>query len=153
MKRNLLLAVAAIFILLQYFPATPAKSNPPTDPARTFAATMKPPEAVHAILRRACFDCHSHETVWPWYADVAPISWAVRNHVMDGRKHLNFSEWLKPGERVFSSWSDLEDVCKAVREKSMPLAGYDWVHGRAKLSNAERQAVCRWTDATIAAAK
>ena len=151
MKKNIFLAIAALAILIQFFPA-PAKSNPATDPARTFAAAMKPPRPVQEILTRACADCHSNETKWPWYADVAPVSWPVRNHVIDGRKHLNFSEWLKPGETTFTSWSDLEDVCKVLREKSMPLLGYDWLHSPAKLSEVDRQTVCAWVDATIGGA-
>ncbi|MFN0101900.1 MAG: heme-binding domain-containing protein [Bryobacteraceae bacterium] len=151
MKKKLLLAVAAVFVIIQFFPPAPAKTNPPVDPARTFASVMKPPPQVQNILRRACADCHSNETRWPWYADVAPISWPVRNHVIDGRKHLNFSEWLKPGETTFSGWSDLEDICKVLRDKSMPLLGYDWMHSQATLSGADRQTVCAWVDTALAA--
>ena len=153
MKTRLLLGIAAAFILIQFFPAPPAKTNPVTDPARTFPAVMKPSPEVDGILRRACYDCHSNETVWPWYSDVAPVSWVIRNHVLDGRKHLNFSEWLKPGETSFTQWSDVEDMCKSVRERTMPIAGYDWTHGGAKLSGTDRQTVCRWTEAALAAAR
>ena len=146
MKKLLLLA--AVAALIQFIPAPP-KTNPQSDPARTFAAVMKPPAAVQNILQRACFGCHSNETIWPWYAHVAPVSWLVRKHVEDGRKHINFSEWLKPGETSFSNWSDLEDICKAVRDKTMPLPYYDWIHPQAKLSAADRQTVCRWVDAAI----
>lgn len=149
MKKKLLIAIAAIAVIIQFFPPTPAKTNPPVDPARTFVASMKPPKPVNDILRRACYDCHSNETTWPWYADVAPLSWTVRDHVMQGRKHLNFSEWLKPGETTFSEWSDLEDLCQVLKDKSMPIAGYDWVHANAKLSDADRQAVCTWVDTAI----
>ncbi|MSV31536.1 MAG: cytochrome C [Bryobacterales bacterium] len=147
MKKLLLLA--AVAALIQFAPAPP-KTNPQSDPARTFAAVMKPPAAVQNIFHRACFDCHSNETIWPWYASVAPVSWPVRKHVEDGRKHINFSEWLKPGETNFTAWSDLEDICKAVREKTMPLPYYDWLHPQAKLSAADRQTVCQWVDTAIA---
>jgi hypothetical protein len=152
MKKKLLLAVAALFVVIQFFPRQPAKTNPPVDPARTFAAVMKPPQNVRNILRHACFDCHSNETQWPWYAGVAPFSWLVRRHVEDGRKHVNFSEWLKPEETAFTSWSDLEDVCKVLRDKSMPLPGYDWLHPHAKLSDSDRLSVCTWVDAAISGA-
>lgn len=152
MKKRLLLA-AALFVVIQFLPLAPAKTNPPVDPARTFTAVMKPPPAVSAILQRACVDCHSNETKWPWYADVAPVSWPVRRHVADGRKHLNLSEWLQPGETSFSSWSDLEDICTAVKEKTMPLAGYDWMHPEAKLTDADRQAICQWVDSALGGAK
>ena len=153
MKKKLLLAAAAVFALIQFFPPAPDKTNPPIDPARTLASAMKPPQAVHRIFERACFDCHSNETKWPWYADVAPVSWIIRQHVIDGREHLNFSEWLKPGETKFTSWSDLEDICKAVQNNSMPLFGYDWVHSSAKLAPADRQAICAWVNSAIANAR
>jgi len=152
MKKKSLLGMLASFVLIQFVPA-PAKTNPPADPARSFTAAMKPSEGVQSILKRACYDCHSNETIWPWYAHVAPVSWIVRQHVDDGRRHLNFSEWLKPGETSFTSWSDLEGVCKVLREKSMPLPGYDWVHREAKVSHADEQAVCAWVDRAISGAK
>ena len=147
MKKLLLLA-AALAVIIQFIPAPP-KTNPQSDPARAFSAVMKPPAAVQNIFHRACFDCHSNETIWPWYANIAPVSWPVRKHVEDGRKHINFSEWLKPGEPSFSNWSDLEAICKAVREKTMPLPYYDWLHPQAKLSAEDRQTVCQWVDAAI----
>jgi len=141
MKKKIVLGLAAFGVLIQLLPA-PAKTNPPTDPARTFAATMKPPAAVQNIFNRACRDCHSNETQWPWYANVAPVSWPVRNHVNEGRKHLNFSEWL-------NDWSTLEDICKSVRENTMPLPYYDWMHPEAKLTPAERASVCEWVDSKL----
>jgi hypothetical protein len=111
---------------------------------------MKPPQPVSAILDRACLDCHSNETKWPWYSNIAPVSWLVRSHVDEGRKHLNLSEWLKPDETAFSSWSDLEGVCTSVRDGNMPLPYYDWLHPEAKLSPADRQALCAWVNNAIA---
>jgi hypothetical protein len=152
MKSKLLLALPALAVLIQFVPA-PAKTNPPVDPARTFLAVMKPPPDVQSLLQRACADCHSNETKWPWYADVAPISWPVRNHVLDGRRHLNLSEWLKPGETSFSNWSDLEDLGKAVANNSMPLFGYDWMHPEARLTQAERNRLAQWADSAIGGPK
>ncbi len=152
MKKKLLLAIPVVAVAIQLIPA-PAKTNPPIDPARTFATVMKPPPDVQAVLQRACADCHSNETKWPWYADIAPISWPVRKHVVDGRKHLNLSEWLKPGETKFSDWSQLEDIGKAVLDKSMPLYGYDWMHAEAKLTAVEREAIAKWADSAIGGPK
>ena len=78
--KKLLLLGAAVAALIQFIPAPP-KTNPQSEPARTFAVSMKPPAVVQNILQRACFDCHSNETKWPWYADVAPVAWPVRKHV------------------------------------------------------------------------
>ena len=148
MRKKLALLALTAFLAIQLVPA-PAADNPPSDPNRAFHTVMQPPPDVHAILRRACYDCHSNETKWPWYAYVAPVSWPVRDHVLKGRKHLNFSEWLKPGEKQFTSWSDLEEIAQSVADQSMPLPGYDLMHPEAKLTPAERETVSRWADAAI----
>ncbi len=81
-----LLAVAIQLIRL-------SKTNPPEDPAQTIEAKLKVDPPVAAILQRGCQDCHSNRTVWPWYSNVAPVSWMVIHHVNEGRERMNFSEW------------------------------------------------------------
>jgi hypothetical protein len=148
MRKKLALLALTVFLALQLVPA-PAAGNPPSDPNRAFHTVMQPPPEVLSILRRACYDCHSNETKWPWYAFVAPVSWPVRDHVVKGRKHLNFSEWLKPGEKQFTTWSDLEEIAQTVADKSMPLEGYDLMHPEAKLTPAERKLISQWADSAI----
>ena len=150
MKKKFLLTIPLLAIALQFVPA-PAKTNPPVDPTRSFDTVMKPPPEVRDILRRACYDCHSDETKWPWYADVAPVSWPVRKHVVDGRRHLNFSQWLKPGETKYSSWSEFEEIGISVLDKRMPIPGYDLMHPEAKLTQAERETIAKWVDGAIGA--
>jgi hypothetical protein len=150
MKKKILLTIPLLAIALQFVPA-PAKTNPPADPARSFDTVMKPPPEVRDILRRACYDCHSNETKWPWYADIAPVSWPVRKHVVDGRRHLNFSQWLKAGETKYTAWSDFEEIGISVLDKSMPIPGYDLMHPEAKLTQAERELVAKWVDTAIGA--
>jgi uncharacterized membrane protein len=150
MKKKILLTIPLLAIALQFVPA-PAKTNPPVDPTRSFDTVMKPPPEVRDILRRACYDCHSDETKWPWYADVAPVSWPVRKHVVDGRRHLNFSQWLKAGETKYTAWSDFEEIGISVLDKSMPIPGYDLMHPEAKLTQAERELIAKWVDMAIGA--
>jgi uncharacterized membrane protein len=150
MKKKILLTIPLLAIALQFVPA-PAKTNPPVDPTRSFDTVMKPPPEVRDILRRACYDCHSDETKWPWYADVAPVSWPVRKHVVDGRRHLNFSQWLKAGETKYTAWSDFEEIGISVLDKSMPIPGYDLMHPEAKLTQAERELIAKWVDTAIGA--
>jgi uncharacterized membrane protein len=150
MKKKILLTIPLLAIALQFVPA-PAKTNPPVDPTRSFDTVMKPPPEVRDILRRACYDCHSDETKWPWYADVAPVSWPVRKHVVDGRRHLNFSQWLKAGETKYTTWSDFEEIGISVLDKSMPIPGYDLMHPEAKLTQAERELIAKWVDTAIGA--
>jgi len=90
--------------------------------------------ATRALARRACFDCHSNETVWPWYSHVAPVSWLVLHDVEDGRHSMNFSEWDKPQD-------DADHAAKMVNRGKMPLKKYLLLHPDARLSNAERDSL------------
>jgi hypothetical protein len=91
---------------------------------------------------RACFDCHSNTTHWPWYSNVAPVSWFVQRHVEEGREALNFSEWQRPQKEASES-------AEAVLEGEMPLGSYALLHSTARLSPPERQALARGLAASI----
>lgn len=141
--RRALLAVVLFLVVAQF--AGPQRTNPPVDPAETLEASGAAPAPVVAIVRRACFNCHSHETEWPLYAHVAPVSWLVIGHVDEGREHLNFSRWGRypPLERA----DLLDDACKLVRSGDMPLPSYRLLHREARLSASEIAALCEWTQA------
>ena len=94
LKTTILLAAGAL-VVMQFF--RPERANPSTDASASFEAVAKPSPEVVASLKRACYDCHSNQTVWPWYSNVAPVSWLIANDVKEGRAHLNFSEWTRPG--------------------------------------------------------
>lgn len=125
----------------------PERTNPPIDPARTIERRHPPTPAAAAVLERACRDCHSNRTVWPWYSNVAPVSWWVIDHVNHGRTHLNFSEWSSlPPDRVEPI---LDGICEQSRKRTMPLPSYTWIHWSARLSDADAQALCDWTRAVL----
>lgn len=90
---------------------------------------------------RACFDCHSNETTWPWYSNVAPISWLTQRDVDEGRAELNFSEWNRPQKT--------DDIVKSVQEGEMPPAIYYPTHPDANLPAGERQALIQGLTATF----
>ena len=146
MKKKLLIAAVVLMAVIQFVPAAPPKSNPPSDAGRGFEQVMKPPPSVAAILKRACYDCHSNETKWPAYSYVAPVSWLVQKHVADGRKQLNFSEWLLPEEKEFSDWSGFEKICTEVNAGNMPMSGYVKLHPDAALSEGDSKTVCGWVN-------
>jgi len=123
----------------------PARANPPVDPAKTLASSGEAPTAVVASLDRACHDCHSSNTDWPWYTNVAPISWWIVHHVNDGRREVSFSDWADLDPRRKSK--KLGDICDQVQRKEMPMTSYLLIHREADLSDAERQAICDWTKA------
>ena len=142
-----LLVLAAAAVVIQF--ARPPRTNPPVDPAQTLAATVTVPADVQAILDRSCNDCHSNRTVWPWYSHIAPISWRLSEHVKDGRKELNFSEFgtYTAKRRAHK----LEELCHEVRDKKMPLKDYLLLHPEAKLSDDDRTRLCEWTEELLAA--
>ena len=143
----ILLAVAAAVTV--QFVRRPVRTNPATDPARALAAHLAVPPPVAGILDRACGDCHSHQTRWPWYSRVAPASWLVVEHVDHGRRHLNFSDWTGPGQE--RAQDPLHAICKEVSSGHMPLSSYLWLHPEARLSPTDVEAVCGWTSSARSA--
>ncbi len=120
--------LAAIgFIAIQFIPVD--RTNPPV----TREIAWNSPET-RALTQRACFDCHSNETVWPFYAYIAPMSLMLAGHVADGRDQLNFSEWDGRNE-------DYEDLMEVVTSGKMPLPNYLLLHPAARLSEDEKQAL------------
>jgi len=141
------LAVVLFLVAAQFI--RPELTNPPVNPDATFEAIAKPQPAAASIMKRACYDCHSNNTVWPWYSQVAPVSWLVADDVNEGRAHLNFSEWGLLGPEV--SQKRLEAVCKEVKGGEMPLMQYLLIHSEAKLTPEEINTVCNATALSAAA--
>ena len=144
--RGVLLVAAVTAMGIQFL--RPARTNPPADPARSVHASVEVPAEVAAILDRACRDCHSNETRWPWYSNVAPVSWFVIDHVNHARSHLNFSQWNSAhAPRTVPDADDLLGaICKEVTAGAMPLRSYTWIHRGAQLTPAEIRSLCIWTD-------
>ncbi|MGK7311036.1 MAG: heme-binding domain-containing protein, partial [Candidatus Longimicrobiales bacterium M2_2A_002] len=103
------------------------------------------------VLEGACYDCHSFQTDWPWYAYVAPAKWLVRDHVAEGRSELNFTAWnrLSLEDRPHK----LEEIAEEVEEEHMPLRGYLILHPEARLTDADRELLVEWALAASAAAE
>jgi hypothetical protein len=145
----ILVAAVALFGLVQCF--NPPRANPPVVPGRDLLATNPPPPEVAALLRHACYDCHSNETKWPWYSRVAPVSWLVANDVVHGRERLNFSEW--PRELPDRAARRLERISENVEYKDMPPAKYTLMHPEARLTAGQRQQLMQWADQEAARLK
>jgi len=138
------LGLAGLLLIAQAF--NPARTNPPVIPGGDITATNPPPPEVTALLHKACYDCHSQETTWPWYAHISPVSWLVADDVYEGRKHLNFSQWphSDPGHAA----RKLDHISEALDDKDMPPAKYTLIHGNARLTEVQRQLLITWADAT-----
>ncbi|MGZ5436867.1 MAG: heme-binding domain-containing protein [Pyrinomonadaceae bacterium] len=137
----IVLALAAVGIQF----VRPARTNPPLEPAQTLEAHTQMTPEVAKIFERSCNDCHSNRTTWPWYTNVAPVSWWTIDHVTHGRSHLNYSEWGKL-ERPDQEKS-LQEICDEVLDGKMPLPSYLPMHPQARLSEQDKKVLCDWTEA------
>jgi hypothetical protein len=128
----------AVLVLIQLVPGQ--RVNPPVE------ADVAASAPVRAVLRRACYDCHSNETVWPWYSRVAPVSWMLERDVREGRREVNFSTWNRydAARRVKLA----RKIWKEVAEGDMPPWVYAVVHGPAKLTEQDRVILRAWTTAS-----
>jgi hypothetical protein len=134
MKLKIGVALVCAFLLAQLFPVR--RENPPVEsevPAST---------EVRRILRDACYDCHSHETRWPWYSHVAPFSWLVAHDVSNAREHLDFSAWERYDAR--EQRKKLEEVWEEVEEGEMPLWYYLLLHPEARLGEDDERRLRAW---------
>jgi hypothetical protein len=134
------LAAAALLTLIVVQFVQPDRFTPPVNPAAAFESVARPSAELAAVVARACRDCHSYETVWPWYGRVAPVSWLVANDVQAGRAHLNFSEWSFLSPEM--SRAKLSQACQEVRRGDMPLWQYKLMHPAARLSAADIESFC-----------
>lgn len=136
------IVLAVGFVAIQF--VRPARTNPAIDESQTVNSITHVTPEVTAILDRSCRDCHSNKTVWPWYTQIAPVSWWLSNHVNEGRHNLNLSEWGKlPRDRQDRK---LRQMCDEVTEGQMPLSSYLPVHPAARLSEQDKKTLCDWTE-------
>lgn len=136
-----LIAVVVIAAVAQFI--RPDLTNPPILADKTLEATTTVPPNVTAVLQRSCNDCHTNSTSYPWYSQITPVSWWLKNHVEHGREHLNFSIWNTYETKRRAR--KLEEVCEQVESREMPLPSYTRAHRDAPLSDTEIKTLCDWS--------
>jgi Haem-binding domain len=130
---------------IQLLPA-PSRTNPPVSRDKTIEARLNVTPQVDALLHRACINCHSHETAWPWYGRVAPFSWMLGRDVNAARTAMNLSQWTpNPAEQI----AYLTAACANLEGGRMPPAGYRLMHPEARVTPAEAKTFCAWTKTRI----
>lgn len=142
-------AVVLVFALglIQLFQID--KTNPEIKESETIDSVVAVPPDVKIILGKACNDCHTNNTRYPWYSYIQPNGWWMRSHIEDGRRHLNLSIFATYDAKKRSK--KLEEICDEVRSGEMPLPSYTWIHRDAVLSSGERDALCEWANKAAAA--
>lgn len=144
--KKVALALLVIFVLMQFY--RPEKNSAQGDHTATFIAETNPSTEVKTILVQTCYDCHSDNTEYPWYNNIAPVSYWLADHVKHGKGHLNFSAW----EEYDTKKKDhkLEEVIEMVEKGEMPLKEYTWTHEEARLTEQQREDIIEWAKRTRA---
>ncbi|MCL4394793.1 MAG: heme-binding domain-containing protein [Chloroflexi bacterium] len=122
---GLVLGGRLVFVAIQFIPYGRDHTNPPVQSEPNWGSPQ-----TRALAVRACFDCHSNQSVWPWYSNIAPISWLIQRDVDQGRRRLNFSEW--------NGFGETRDVTRVVQRGEMPQWYYVLIHPQANLSPSEK---------------
>ena len=143
MRRLITITIVAAFVFLTIQLIPVSRTNPP------ITQDVAAPPDVEMVLRRGCYDCHSNETRWPWYAHLAPVSWLVIHDVNRGRRQVNFSTWDKYSDDPGTVIRKLKGIAKMSGNGKMPLWYYLAEHPTARLTRADRELVARWVSGTI----
>lgn len=133
--KKILIVLLMVFIIIQFFPID--KTNPITNEGMDFLKIKNTPEPIAKLIRNSCYDCHSNETKYPFYSNLQPVAWLLKNHIDEGRKELNFSTFAtyEPKRQAHK----LEEATEYVEQKNMPLESYTLGHSDAKLSDEQRK--------------
>lgn len=141
MKTKILIALAVILVVIQFFRPEKNLSDDNTNHVSTRYAMS---DSVKTILAVACNDCHSNRTEYPWYSNIQPVAWWLNNHIEDGKRHLNFSDFTS--SKISRQNHKFEETIEVLEEGEMPLASYTWfgLHSQANLSDAENKTLIHW---------
>ncbi len=141
--KNVFLVLVVLFLLLQFYPRAP--KNDTGTSAFQISTVLPVPAHVGKVLKNSCYDCHSNTTNYPWYAMIQPVSWWLNDHISEGKKELNFSEFAN--YTLSKQYRKLEEIKDEVQENKMPLESYTIIHGGAKLLPDDKNLLVTWVEA------
>ena len=140
MKRKIFIGIVALLVLIQFI--RPARNQSSTASPNDITAKFAVPADVKQILDKACYDCHSNNTYYPWYSNIQPVGWWLQWHVNEGKHELNFNEFTSyPAKKQDHK---MEEVMETVKKGEMPMDSYTWMHDEAKLTEQEKQTLINW---------
>ena len=138
--KKIVIVIIGLLLISQLFRIN--KTTKPVDTTTDFISVTQANSEIASILKTSCYDCHSNQPVYPWYTNIAPLSWWIKNHINEGSEHLNFSEWgtykLKRKDHK------LEECLEMIEEGEMPMSSYTLIHGNAKLNDAQKTLLINW---------
>ncbi|MFP5040007.1 heme-binding domain-containing protein [Parasediminibacterium sp. JCM 36343] len=142
--KKIILALGIFFIAVQFMQSVRNKSGQVllTDFAKVYAV----PNNVQSILQNACYDCHSNNTVYPWYANIQPVGWIMKRHIDNGKEKLNFSTFGSYSSR--RQISKMKGISGQIKDDAMPISSYKMMHNKANLSKEEKALIMDWMNKT-----
>ncbi len=144
MIRKILLVLLIALIVIQFF--RPEKNVSPGKQQLSISNAYPIPSDVAPILEKACYDCHTNNSRYPWYSKIQPVAWWLDNHIREGKSHLNLDEFLSYSAKKQDH--KMEEVIETVKENVMPLDSYTWTHHDARLTQKEKETIVSWADQT-----
>jgi hypothetical protein len=145
MVKKILLVLLVVLVIIQFF--RPKKNISTTNSTNDITTIATVPGDVQTILNKACYDCHSNNTRYPWYAEIQPVAWWLNDHVQDGKKHLNYSDFASYPLR--KQYKKLDETIEMVKEGEMPLSSYTLIHKDADLTADERGKLTTWASSVM----
>ena len=142
MVKKIAIGLLVVLVIIQFF--KPARNISTEKSTNDITNKYAVPASVQEILKTSCYDCHSNNTVYPWYANIQPVAWWLADHVNEGKKELDFSEFLTYSPK--KAHHKLEEVIEMVKEGEMPLQSYTIIHQNAKLSEPQKLEIATWAD-------
>ena len=142
--KNIAWVLLGSLIFMQFF--RPEKNESDLVSDMVFITETNPPENVQLALKTSCYDCHSNHTNYPWYFNVAPVSYWIADHIKHGKDHLNFADWKKYENNKKDD--KLKEIVETLESGEMPLNEYIWTHAEAQLTEDQREAIIDWAEKT-----
>lgn len=143
--KKIAVGLLVVLVVIQFF--RPEKNTELTITENHIYNVYNTSNEVKTILNKACNDCHSNNTNYPWYAAIQPVAWWLNDHIQDGKKHLNFSTYKNYNLR--RQYHKMEEVIEEVKGGEMPLNSYTWTHGDAKLTEDEKVLLTGWAQSIM----
>ena len=143
---KILLGIGLVLIAIQFI--RPSRNISSQILATDISKTVSISDSVQTVLKKACFDCHSNNTNYPWYSNIQPVGWFLANHVSEGKRRLNFSEFGSYSQR--RQLSKLNGIANSIKDDIMPLSSYKLMHKNAQLSTNEKTLIINWTQQLMA---
>lgn len=146
-KKQIFISLLVVLVVIQFI--RPTRNLGTAENVNDISHFTAVPDNVKGILETSCYDCHSDHTNYPWYTNIQPVGWWMQDHVNEGKREVNFSQFN--AYRVKRKMRKFKEIAEQIKEDEMPLNSYLWIHGNAKMSEEQKKVILDWADSNLAA--